>query len=237
MISLINTQDILYIIIRSFLSLVVLFLVTKMLGKKQLAQLTIYDYVVSITIGSIAADSIISLDEHFINGIVALFSFGFLALLVSYFSIKSEKANHFLNGEATILMEHGNFVFSNLKKCQIPIQTFLEQCRLKGYYDLEMINYAILETTGEISFLPKEKYQVTNTADFKKTPLSNAPKQTFQTNLIVDGSIQRKTLNDLGKDEAWLEKELKKEKVHDIKKVLLATVDEKGKLNIYKELI
>ena len=214
-----DAHELLCIIVRSILSLIVLFLITKMLGKKQLAQLTVYDYVVSITIGSIAADSIISLDEHFLNGVVALITFGLAALAISYFSIKSEKVNHFFNGEPTILMENGEFVFNNLRKCQIPIHTFLEQSRLKGYYDLELINYAILETTGEISFLPKEKYQTTNPADFKKTTQTGVNKQTYNSNLIVDGIIQDTSLNDLGKDKLWLEKELKKQKINDITRV------------------
>ncbi len=230
-------NELLTIIIRSFLALIFLFLITKMLGKKQIAQLTVYDYVVSITIGSIAADSIISLDEHFINGIVALLSFSLVVLIMSYLSIKSEKANKIINGEPTVLMENGQFVFNNLRKCQIPIETFLEQCRLKGYYDLEMINYAILEVTGEISFLPKEEYQNTNILDFKKTPLSNVKKQTYNLNLIVDGLIQKNVLKEIGKDEIWLNKELKKQKINNIKDVLLATIDENGKILFYKELI
>lgn len=233
----IDSQEIILIIIRSIISIFILYLVTRMLGKKQISQLTIYDYIVGITIGSIAADSILSLDKHFINGIVALFTFGLMALGISYLTIKSSMANKVLNGEPTILMENGEFIFDNLRKAKLPIYKFIEQARLSGYYDLDLISYAILETNGQISFLPKEEYQNSNPKDFKSDIKSKSSKQTFCTNLIVDGEIQYNALSDLGKDEEWLKKELKKLKINDISRILLVVIDQKNKLRIYKELI
>ena len=163
----INFEEIGLIALRSILAIMILLLTTKMLGKKQLSQLTIYDYVVGITIGSIAADAIITLDEHFINGMLAILIFGLIAYGLSILSIKSENINELLNGKPTVLMEKGVFNFENLRKTKIPIYKFIEQARLKGYYDLFVLNYAVLETNGEISFLPKEQYQPTAPLDFK----------------------------------------------------------------------
>lgn len=202
-----------------------------------MSQLTIYDYVVGITIGSIAADAIISLNEHFINGIIAIVTFGVSAYIISYISIKNTQANKLLNGKPTILMENGVFIFDNLRKCKLPIYKFVEQARINGYYDIDVINYAILETNGQISFLPKEEYQVTNTKDIKSDIKTKTSKQTYCSNLIVDGEVQYDILSDLGKDEDWLKKELKKLKINDIKGILLATIDQKNKIKIFKELI
>lgn len=233
----VNAHELGMIVIRSIMAILVLYVVTRMLGKKQMSQLTIYDYVVGITIGSIAADSIISLNEHFINGIIAIMTFGFFALFISYLTIKNSDANKILNGKPTILMENGEFIFDNLKKVKIPIYKFVEQARLNGYYDLDLINYAILETNGLISFLPKEEYQNTNLKDFKSDVRSKVTKQTYCCNLIIDGEIQYDVLSDLGKDDEWLKKELKKSKINDISKILVATIDQKGKIKIFKELI
>lgn len=233
----VNAHELGMIVIRSIMAILVLYVVTRMLGKKQMSQLTIYDYVVGITIGSIAADSIISLNEHFINGIIAIMTFGFFALFISYLTIKNSDANKILNGKPTILMENGEFIFDNLRKAKIPVYKFVEQARLNGYYDLDLINYAILETNGLISFLPKEEYQNTNLKDFKSDVRSKATKQTYCYSLIIDGEIQYDVLSDLGKDDEWLKKELKKSKINDISKILIATIDQKGKIKIFKELI
>lgn len=232
----INLEEIGLISIRSILAIIVLLLTTKMLGKKQLSQLTIYDYVVGITIGSIAADTIITLDEHFINGMLAIFIFGLIAYFLSILSIKNESINEMLNGSATLLMEKGVFNFENLRRTKIPIYKFIEQARLKGYYDLNVLNYAILETNGEISFLPKEEYQTSTPIDFK-TDLKKGTKQTFCEELIMDGKINYERLNELGKDEEWLKKELNKKNIHSTDKVLLATLDEKKKVKVFKELM
>ena len=114
----------LMIIIRSALSILILLLVTKIMGKKQLNQLTIYDYVVSILIGSIAADSIISIDTNFLYGILSLITVAILASILSYLSLKSNDINNLLNGKPTILMENGEFNFSNLKNAKYQFLNF-----------------------------------------------------------------------------------------------------------------
>lgn len=228
-------NEIANIIVRSIVAIIFLFLVTRILGKKQMSQLTIYDYVVGITIGSLAADSIVSLNKQFVNGIAAILTFGFIALVLSYLSMKSSEINRFLNGQPIILMEKGEFVFNNLKMAKITVCKFIEQSRLKGYYDLSYIDYAILETDGEISFLPKSDYQLTKQADLKKN--SKNVSQSYCSNLVIDGEIQKDTLYELGKDEVWLLKELKKLKVNGTEKILLATIDQKNKIKVYRELM
>lgn len=236
-IKLINLNEIITIIERSLLALLTLFIITKMLGKKQISQLTVYDYVVSISIGSIAADSIISLDEHMVNGLLAIIIFGVVALAISYISIKSATLNNIINGKPTVLMENGEFNFPNLRQTKIPIYKFLEESRLNGYYDLNMINYAILETNGRISFLPKEEYQEINPKDLKRDLKNKLNKQTYSIELVIDGVVQKENLKDLGKDEEWLKNELKKQKVTNVDQILLLTIDQNDKLKLYKELI
>lgn len=229
-----NLDEIAIIGIRSVIAIVMLLIATKILGKKQIQHLTIYDYVVGITIGSIAADTIITLDEHFINGMFAILIFSFIGYLLSYIAIKSKCVNELLNGKSIILMENGVFNYENLRKTKIPIYKFIEQARLNGYYDINVLNYAILETNGEISFLPKEEYQTSTPIDFK-TELKKGTKQTFCDELIVDGKINHRKLEELDKSEDWLIKELKKYNKNP-EDVVLATIDEKDKVKIFEEL-
>ena len=146
----VDINELKMIIVRSIIAIFILFVTTKILGKKQLSQLTIYDYVVGITIGSIAADAIISLNEHFINGIVAILTFGLIAYILSMLALKSPLINKALNGTPVFLMESGEFNYEALKTSKVTIVKLIESARLKGYYDISQINYAILETNGEI---------------------------------------------------------------------------------------
>lgn len=231
------SEEILLIILRSIFSIIVLIIATKILGKKQLSQLTLYDYIVGITIGSIAADAITDIDLHYINGVIAILTFAIIAYGLSYLSLKNGFANNILNGKPVYLMENGEFNFDNFKKSKITISKFLEQARLNGYYDIMVLDYAILETNGQISFLPKTMYQTCAIKDFSKDKLSDKYKQTHCYNLIIDNDIQKDVLLECGKDEEWLIKELKKLKVNKIENIALVTFNQKEKLKIYKELI
>lgn len=227
-------REIWVIIGRSFVTIVTLFIVTKVLGKKQLSQLTVYDYIIGITIGSIAADSVISLDENITYGLVGILIFGVIGYALSYLAIKNNKANDFLNGVPVVLMEKGILRYDNLGKTKVSVVKFLEQARLSGYYDISVLDYAILETDGKISFLPKEEYQNCNTKDFNSNIKTNVVKQKMCKNLIVDDEVCMDTLKYLGKDRDWLDKELKKNNVRIKDKIILATVDDDMKIRIYK---
>ncbi len=226
-------KEIWIIILRCVIAIFSLFIVTKILGKKQISHLTIYDYIIGITIGSIASDSIITLDETLVYGIVAIFTFGILGFGLSFLVMKSNDANNLINGRPTILMKNGQLNYDNLNNAKISISKFLEIARLNGYYDIDVLNYAILETNGEISFLAKEEYQTTNSKDLKESMKTKINKQTMCYPLIIDGEINIDILNYYDKDINWLDKELKKLKVGE-DQILLATIDEFNNIKIYK---
>lgn len=212
----VNNYEILETIIRSVIAMLVLGIVIKILGRKQLSHLTLYDYIVGITIGSIAADAIISVDKPFINGIVAIISFGGIAFFLSYLALKNSTIYNFFNGGPLILIENGTFNMENLKKSKITIFDLLEQSRLNGYYDIKKIDYAVLETTGQISFLTKEK------------------KQSYCYCVIVDNEIQTEELKNCGKSKKWLISELKKRDKSLKDNLALVTIDDKNHLKIYE---
>lgn len=227
----INYKEILDVIIRALLSMVTLFLVTKMLGKKQVSQLSLFDYVVGISIGNFAAEMTINLDSHYLHGTVAVIIFGLVAYAISILTMKSITLRRYFMGTPTILIDNGEILIKGLKKVHYDINDLLQQCRSAGYFDLEEIGYAIMEANGELSILPKSEYKNVTTKDMK----IKADKETIRANVIIDGKIMKKVLQNKNKTESWLENELKKKKVqvHD---VLLATLDDNNKLNIYKKI-
>ena len=223
-------NELLNVVIRALISLITLFLITKLIGKKQVSQLSLFDYVIGISIGNFAAEMTINLESDEIYGIVAVLIFGFIAYLVSILTMKSIKLRRFFMGTPTILIEHGKLIQDNFYKVRYDINDMLEQCRVNGYFDISEIEYAIVEANGELSILPKDENRPVTIKDMKLKP----SKQGLCANVIIDGKIMYKNLEIIDKDEKWLLKELKI-KGKELENILLATVDINEKINFYEK--
>ncbi len=222
--------EILDVILRCLLSLITLFLVTKMIGKKQVSQFSLFDYVIGISIGNFAAEMSINLKSEYLHGIIAVIVFGLVAYLVSILTLKNLKARKFFIGDPTILIENGNVIYKNLKKTKFDINDLLEECRINGYFDLSEIDYALMEANGKISFLLKPDYQLPNNKDFK----IQKQKSGLCANLIVDGQIIEESLETMNKDKKWLEHEIKIKGIK-LENIILATLDLQENLKIYEK--
>lgn len=217
-------------IVRALLSLTALFLITKLLGKKQVSQLSLFDYVIGISIGNFAAEMTINMDIQFINGLAALLVFGIMAFLVSYVTMKSIILRRFFMGTPTILIQNGKLIEKNLKKVKFDINDLLEECRGSGYFDLSQIEYALMEANGKLSILPKGEYLPVTIKDMNL----KANKQELVANVIIDSKIMHNNLKNMNKDKSWLEKELKVKGYKTLNNILLATLDNNEKLIVYE---
>ena len=158
-----NWYEVLIITQRAIFSLITLYLVTKLIGKKQVSELSLFDYVISISIGNFAAEMTMNLDTQSINGFVSVVTFGLIGTLVSILTMKSISLRRFFMGTPTIIIDNGKFVYKNMKRTKIDMNDFLQTARIAGYFDINQIKYALMEANGQISFLPKEEYlPVTN---------------------------------------------------------------------------
>lgn len=219
-------NEIFEVILRAFVSLVTLFIMTKILGKKQVSQLSLFDYVIGISIGNFAAEITINLEANMIYGVIGVVIFGLFSYLVSILTMKSMVLRRFFMGTPTLLIENGKICLDGLKKVKFDINDLLEECRNNGYFDLSKINYALMEANGKLSVLPffKEESATKGDMNIKGTETS------LCANVIIDGKIMHKNLKNFGKTENWLIKQLKNNKVED---VLLGTVDNTNTLKIY----
>ena len=224
-------SDIFKVVIRCIVAMTTLFFMTKLLGKKQVSELSLFDYVVGISIGNFASEMAINLEAEFFNSMLAIIVFGILAYFISILTTKSLKLRKFFVGTPTVLMENSKLIYKNMKKSMIDVNDLLSQAREMGYFDLSEIEFAILEANGKISFLPKGEYKNITVKDMKL----KIEKQGLCANVIIDGNIMDDNLINIGKDTEWLLHELKckGKKVHDI---LLATVDINDKLTLYERL-
>ena len=226
-----NLVEVLDVVIRSLLSLVTLFLVTKMLGKKQVSQLSLFDYVIGISIGNFAAEMTINLDSQYLNGIVAVVMFGVVAYLVDVLTMKSILLRRYFMGVPTIVIQNGQLIKKNLKKINFDINDLLEECRGNGFFDISEIECAIMEANGKISILPKGEYKPLTIKDMNL----KIEKQGLCANVIIDGKIMKNNLKGVKKTKEWLNQQLKVQGYDNLKDIFLATIDIKDKLVVYNK--
>lgn len=218
------------VLMRGLLSLITLFLITKLLGKKQVSQLSLFDYVIGISIGNFAAEITTSVDVQIMNGIFAVLLFGFVAYAVSVLTMKSITLRRFFMGVPTVIIQNGKIIESNLKKVKFDINDLLEECRNNGYFNLDEIEYGIMEANGKVSILAKGENKPVTLKDMNLKP----EKQSLCANVIIDGKLMLKNLENMHKDKDWLNKELKIKGYKDYDAILLATLDINDKLIIYE---
>ncbi len=220
---------ILDIILRSFVSIVVLFIITELMGKKQISQLNMFDYIIGISIGSIAASLSVDNSINYADGIIAIIVYGVMATAISFLTTKFIKFRRFFTGTPSILMKNGKFIYSNLKKSRLDINDFLQVARENGYYDISQVNYAILEPSGKVSFLLKAKYNPVTVNDSKLKVSDNGALG----NLVIDGKYMKNNIKNIGKTVEWLNKRLSNMGYDDVSNILLVTCDNKEKLSIF----
>ena len=222
-------QEIIYITALSLGSIIVIFVLTKLMGYRQMSQMSMFDYITGITIGSIAAEMATSLEENFMQPLVAMIVYALVAMFLSFLGTKSVKARKILEGRPMVLLNSGELYLKNLKKAKIDLNDLLMQCRVNGYFDLSKIETVILEGNGQLSILPKVSERPATPADF-----SLSPAQDFMVaNVIIDGKIMKENLRHAGRDEKWLLAHMKGQGASRIEDVVLATCSMDGQLTVF----
>lgn len=217
------------IALRAFLSLLVLFFVTRMMGKKQISQLTFFDYLIGISIGSLAAEMAATDQVPYPHALTAIVIYGIIAWLIALITNKSIKARRFFTGHTYLLIDHGKILEKNMSRVKYDVNDLLSEARNAGYFNIADIEYALLETNGKISFLPKADKQAPTLGDL------NIQKQQdgLVANVIIDGKLMRENLRFTGLDESWLHEEMLKQHISAISDVILATIDQNKRLTLY----
>lgn len=222
-------SDILKVSIKGFVAVVYLFLVVKAVGKKQISELNIFDYIIGISLGNIAAETAVNKEVSILMGIIIMSIFGVVSLLISYITSKSIKARRYITGYPVVLMNNGLISRKQLKKVKIDLNDLMQDARENGYFDLSEIECAIMEVSGRVSFLPKSKYKPVTNNDMKiKTNY-----ESMCANLVIDGKIMPNNLKNIGKDEKWLLKRLSNMGYEHVEDILLVICDSKEELTIY----
>ncbi|MGB2992257.1 MAG: DUF421 domain-containing protein [Paenisporosarcina sp.] len=218
-------------IVRTTVTFSVLLLLARILGKEQLSQLTFFNYITGITIGSIAGEIAAHDDTHYLNAITSLIWWSLLTILVSYISLKSSRAKALLDDKPIIIIKNGKILEGSLKKSRLPLGDLNMLLRMQGIFSVKDVHFAVLETNGELSVFKKVAQQSATKQDVKAQIV--VPKY-MPTTIIADGKIIEKNLPDQGLTEEWVIKQLKKHGVNSVQQVFYAEIESDG--TIYMDL-
>jgi len=218
-------QEWLIVSLRTILTIVVLFFMTKLLGKRQVSQLSLFEYITGITIGSLAATIPIEMDGTWHLGLISLTVWVACSLGIEFLTIKSKMARNLLDGKSTILIKDGKVLEENLKKERLTTDELLEQLRSKDVFRLADVEFAVMESSGEVNVLLTRENQPLTPSHLG---IKVAPEQETQA-VIMDGNIMDEPLATIGLNRQWLDIELEKIGVA-IENVFLGQVDSYGQL-------
>ncbi|MBE5106992.1 DUF421 domain-containing protein [Bacillus thuringiensis] len=215
------------VILRSVFILIILFAITKWLGKRQISQLSFFEYIAGMTIGDIAAQVSTGLDSKFFHGVFAILIFAVVPFFTGILSLKNKTARDFFEGKSTVLIKDGKILEDNLKKEKYTSDELLELLRGKDAFSVADVEFAVLEPSGELNVLLKKDRQPLTAKDIGLKVPNEKETQT----VIMDGNVLDEPLSASGHNRAWLHAELEKLGVV-IENVFLAQVDSYGQLTI-----
>lgn len=219
--------------IRTFIGFVVLLILTRLLGKKQLSQITFFTYITGIALGNIAGDMVVHRDIKLIDGITGLIVWSILTFMVELISLKSSKARVYLDGEPTIVIKKGTIMQKELAKQRLNMDDLTMLLRLNNVFSIQDVDYAILEPNGELSVLKKSLLESVIKKDIQIKPDN---RMYLPTEIIVDGKLVEKNLKELNINDEWVFDQIKKSGISSVKDVFFAELQSDGTLYLSKKI-
>ena len=174
----------LVVFIRSIILYVAVLISLRVMGKGEIAEMNCFDLVITLLIAEVASTPMENNDIPLLYGIASLIGLVFIQTVISVISLKFRSISRFVSGKPSILINKGKIDFKILKKEKITIDELLEQLRIQGYFNIKYVQYALLETDGNLSVVPTTNYNSTPSVEYKHMPIS----------LIQDGKIIKYSL-------------------------------------------
>ncbi|WP_053220272.1 DUF421 domain-containing protein [Virgibacillus senegalensis] len=208
------------VIVRVIISFFTLLIFTRLLGKQEVGQLTFFDYINGITIGSIAATLATDLSSKAWAHWLGLVGYALLTGLLQFITIKNRYLGKVLDGEPTVVVEDGKILEKNLGKMRIKMSELMTLLRSKNIFDITQVEYAVFEINGELSVKQKPQYLPVTRKDLQ---IATKPGR-LATEVIQDGIVLKQNLTQRSKDQDWLHQQLKAKNINDVKQVSYALI-------------
>nr|WP_153721940.1 MULTISPECIES: DUF421 domain-containing protein [Sporosarcina] len=215
--------------LRTVLSFVVLLILARFMGKKQVSQLTFFHYVTGITIGSIAANLAGESETPFLNGLYGMILWAVLTIVANYLSFKSIKLRVLLDDKPMIVIENGEIIEGSLRKLRLSFNDLNMLLREKSIFSMKEVNYAIFETNGNLSVMLKTGEEP---ATKKDVQASSPPPKYIPTEIITNGKVEEKNMRELKLTDVWLTKQLEQQGIARPEQVLYAEIQTDGSLYV-----
>lgn len=216
------------IAVRAVISFTSLLVFANLLGKQQVGQLTFFDFITALTIGNLAAALTADFDSRAWPHFVGLSLWTLMALGAQWISLKSRWWARLLGGEPTIFIQNGHILEQNMRACRYRYDDLLMQLRERGVFDLAEVEFAVLETNGQLSVLKRSQYQPVTPHDLGMS----TPYKGLGTMLIHDGTVLKRDLAEVNLSESWLASELDKRGIDSPEEVSLAILSTTGSLYV-----
>lgn len=221
-------NEALVVCVRAIISFFTLLIFARILGKEQISQLTYFDYIVGITIGSIASEVTTDLSSRAWPHWVGLLTWAVLSFFMQIITLKWRYLAKYIEGEPTIVIMNGKIMDKTLRKLRVRVSDLLELCRNQGVFDLNEVDFAIIEPNGSLSILKKPEYNPLTPKDLN----IQVSRSGISTELIYDGNLIEENLRQMNKDIKWLMNELKKHGINNISEAFLVTLNDAGSLYV-----
>lgn len=209
---------------RALILFMIVFLAVRLMGKRELGQLQPYEFVIAIMIANLASVPMSEMGIPILNGIVPILTLLLAHVGLTFLSLKSKAAQRLICGTPTIIVSKGYIIENAMRSSGYSFSDLMEQLRVNGYFSLSDVEYAILETSGQISVIPKGSAKPVVAKDLN---LQVQP-DPLPWSIIVDGSVQYDELKKSGHDMRWLKDQLAGLGFLETEHVLYASVDETG---------
>jgi uncharacterized membrane protein YcaP (DUF421 family) len=216
----------LIVFFRTLILFALVVIVMRLMGKRQIGELQPFELVVAIMISELAALPITDTEIPLIDGIIPILTLLFAQVGLAYLSLKSNRARVIICGRPSILIKKGQINESELRRLRINLNDLLEQLRVKNYPNIAEIDYAILETNGQISVIPKDSYRPLITKDLGLHP----PGSGLPLSVILDGKVITHNLKIFNLTEKELLQRLQKQGINNLQEVFFASIDHTGEL-------
>lgn len=216
----------LILLLRAAILYLLIVLIMRIMGKKQIGELQPTELVFALVIADLSAVPMENINVPILHGVIPMFTLFIIEEFLSFIALKSDKARGIIYGKPSIIIEHGKILEDEMRKQQININDLLEQLRLKGHASVDEVEFAILETNGQLSTIANATKRPVTTEDMKL----NVDRAQLPITAIIDGRILSSNLTLIGLDDDWLLKQLKKEKISSPKEVFFGFITGKDKL-------
>ncbi|WP_139905040.1 DUF421 domain-containing protein [Clostridium thermarum] len=216
------------LLFRTIILFVAVIFSMRIMGKRQIGQLQPYELVVAIMVSELASLPMQDTRIPLLHGVIPIATLLIIQIIISILELKFDKARSIIDGKPSIVICKGKLVISELRNQVFTVNDLMEELRIKGYFSIEDIEYAILETNGQLSVIPKTSSEPVTKGDMNVS----LKEKNLPLTVISEGKIIHQNLRILKKDEQWLKAQLKNNHIKTEKDVFIAIMNSEDELYI-----